>query len=179
MDAKTVATELMPAVNTYLLAKAFAQLEREKVDKIQRAILNAASYYTSPEFLVDKEKISRITEPKDSWLMSTEDYRIYAAGVRRELEKEGYQINQPEDATEYWDYFCPALCAESLETDAAHAVVDMAGERLAPDIKDFRTSLLCQSLDSYHKFLDLAVKLTINSPGYVPPTVAGRKLSHA
>lgn len=165
-----IAHELMPAVNAYLMARTYAELQREIVDTIQRRILETASYYTD-ENLASREitERKRITEPKYAWMMSDSEFHDYLSDVRHELEAKGYKIEQGHDEP-YWSYLCPALCAESLQTDTEHLLIDQAAELLNSG-KDFRHTLLCAGMDKYKQFIDLTLKFVINAPGYKAPAI--------
>ena len=55
---------LKSSVNAYLMARAFAETEREKVDTIQREILETAAYYSDPNLQLTSRRVAgeRITD---------------------------------------------------------------------------------------------------------------------
>jgi len=155
------------AVNAYFLARINAEVHRERVDAIQRRLLNETGYYVSKDHGRYADAHERITEPKNTWLMSDDDSHDYLSDLRDELEKAGYKIDAPLGEP-YWSYFCPALTAESLQRDTEHLLIDSAAEMLG-EKDDFRHKLLCAGLEKYHKFVDLVCKLVVNSPGFKNP----------
>jgi hypothetical protein len=168
-DPKELAKELTPAVNAYLLARTFAECEREKVDAIQQHLLNTASYFTADEHNNRGMKKERITDPKYAWLMAESEFHEYWSDVRKALEDKGYVIQPAKDAKGYWDYYCPACTAESLQNDTEHLIVDQYAELQGEE--EFLHRLICAGMETYHKFIDLTVGFVVNSPGFVPPEI--------
>lgn len=148
--ANQAAKALNRPVNALLLAKAYAQCEREKMDKVDLRLLADRVYMD--QYAEGK----RITEPKDTWHMNETDAAHYQKLRQTEIDRMGYKL--PRD-------HCPALVAEYLETQAEWAVVDAAAE-FFPGVD--RDGLLCLGLEKYHQFIDLVCKLVVNAPGYVP-----------
>lgn len=168
--ALAITDNLKSSVNAYLIARAYAETQREIVDKIQRKILGECKYYIAEEWVERLgEKRERITEPKDTFLMDEDDFLDYYLNVRKDLEKAGYEIESTADPEHPHSYKCPALSAEWTQTQAEHLVIDSMAEMLGED--DLRHRLLCAGLNKYHQFLDLAVKFVVNSPGWVAPKV--------
>lgn len=155
-DVRRMATSrhMHGIVNAYLMAKANAQLWRERVEPIQRDMLRlvGATY-------ADKwgRKSGPITDPKDSWLMGDDHHREWCAELDIEYRSRGW-LDKSDDAG-----VCPALKAEELERLAARAVLLGAGEyvpHLQPD------GLLCADMEAYRKGLDLTVGLVVNHPTF-------------
>jgi len=168
MIPKDITPAVKSAVNAYLLARANAELHREKVDKIAKKILSTATYYADVKHLSrGRIKSERILEHKDCWLMSEDEGHEYFVDLRYELEQSGYKIESTIGDPE-WSYCCPALTAECLQTDTEHLVIDSAAEMLGED-ETFRNKLLCNGFDSYRKFIDLVVGLVVNTPGFKNP----------
>jgi len=163
----TIPQALKSAVNAYLLARTLTEVEREKVDAIQRRVLAQAAYRTDPKW-VDREG-ETITEPDRAYLLCDSDHTDYLLAVRQDLEAAGYDIKGAPGEARH-SYFCPALQAETLQTETEHAVIDAVGEMLREG-PDFRHKLLCVGLDKYHEFVELCVKLVVNLPGFKPPTI--------
>jgi len=148
---------LTSAVNTYLLAKVYADGERAIIDKMKRDILNGSVFTVRPEFTRQTEP-NRITEPSRDYLMSDEQFETYHAECQRRIVAMGYDV--PEG-------HCPALIAERILTEAEHLVIDESSALTG--LKDGVHSLLCKGMDIYHKYIDLCVKMIVNMPGYVAP----------
>lgn len=154
--AKAMAKALTGHVNTLLIAKAMAQVERERVDVIQRRVLNEQNYCGDGE---------RITDPKLTYLLDDNDANRYFATMNAIHLEAGF-----EDAAKG---YCPALVAETLETQAEWALIS-AAEEFFPGVTNDK--LLCGTatlggLETREKYLDLLIGLVVNAPGYKPITV--------
>ena len=159
-----ITQDVKSAVNAYLLARTFAELQRERVDIVVKEILTTANYYADPKHKTRGRKQKTITDPKDTWLLSEAEHVDFLLDLKAALQKAGYTIKTHE---EEHSYNCPALTAEYLQTKTEWLVVDSAAEMLGEN-KDFRSTLLCAGLNKYHKFIDLVVGLVVNSPGFQP-----------
>ena len=167
LTAKDITPDCKQAVAAYLLARTLFEVERERVDKIQQAILDAGVYNVEDRWADKGRTVERITKLKDTFLMSDEDHHDYLTFVRQELVKAGYVIKDCEGEP-FYSYCCPALSAESLKRDAEHVIIDsFAGVLKAGD--DFGHKLLCNGLDKYYKFVDLCVGLVVNLPDFQNP----------
>lgn len=141
-------------VNAYILAKANAQLWRERVEPIRRDVLRliGATYADKHD-----RRTGPITNPKHAWLMSDEQHREWCAELDHEYRSRGWLDKSDEMGV------CPALKAEHLERMAARAVLLGASEyvsHLEPD------GLLCAGLEAYQKGVDLTVRLVVSHPTY-------------
>jgi hypothetical protein len=165
LTAASVAAELRPAVDAVLMTMALAELMREKVDAIQRAILTECPL-TPGELAKKMGETAPITEPKAVYLCDDaaqlEDYyaecdkRERAAGLKpADMDKE----------------FCPALVAESVQNDAELLMLDTFAEliKFEGGGKLFRRRLLCRGLDEFKRAKDLCIKIVVNMPGYQNP----------
>lgn len=157
-DAPRMVEALKPYVNTLLMAKAYAQLERERVDKIQRKVLAEEVYLMDERWLEHGRDDERITEPDKSHLMCDVDASRYFEKLNAIHLANGF-----EDAAKG---YCPALVAETLERDATHALI-LSAQEFMPEVTP--NGLLCLGLEKYHKFVDLLIGLVVNSPGYTSP----------
>lgn len=148
-DADTMARALRGAVDALLLATAFAQVEREKCDKIQRQLLGSGRYGGDGD-------------PRYTYLLGEEPCRRYFADLDRAYREAGYNVEPGH---------CPALIAECLQTQAEWGLIEAAQE-FFPDVTNHR--LLCgtkdmDGLETRKKYLDLLCGLVINYPGYTSP----------
>ena len=151
---------LPAATNAVLLATALAKAERERIDKMQREVLNERPYAMNPEYLQEGQD-HRITDPKRSYLMCDNDFAIYHEECQRRIIAMGYKV--PKD-------HCPALIAERLQMEAEHALIEAAGPLTGLD----DPMLLLQQkdgLEKYKKYVDLILKMMLALPGYVPPQI--------
>jgi len=167
---KNLPQELKSAVDAYLMARALAETERANVDAIQRRILETADYWTGPTCRAPGEHPRPVKDPKDSWLMEENEFHDYLSDVRRELEKAGYEIET--QGEHYWNYFCPALSAESLQRDAENLVIEATARMIGhAKPEEMNHLLLCHApgLETRQKFIDLAVGLVVNFPGFKSP----------
>lgn len=161
MKPKIKITDITPAikssVNAVLMAKVFAQVEREKIDAMNRDILTTDVYLStsSPQ---NQEKV-RITESQDSWLLCDADAKTYYAVRDFRIKQMGYDLKPGH---------CPALIAENVLTDTEHLLVEVAKPVFGVDLHD----LLCAGMDKYHKYIDLLCKLVVSMPGFKNPLKA-------
>ena len=162
-----ITSDVKSAVNAYLMARTLAECEREKVDSLAREILGTASYHADPKFVTIERTSERITDPGKAWMMEAKEHHDYLIDLRKALQDAGYTIKSIPDEAEY-SYSCPALMAEGLQRDAEHLLIDataaMIGEK-----DDLRHNLICAGMDKYHQFIDLAVKMVVNMPGFRNP----------
>ena len=156
LTEKDVTPAVKHSVNAYLLARAYAETMRDKIDEIQRQILSEIP-------LINPKDGERITEPKYSWTCTDEELmtEYFAECNIREREAK----LKPEDME---DDFCPALVAENIQTDTEWLIFDAAAEMLKLDFdgKELHHRLLCRGLDEMKKFIDLVVGLVVNLPDF-------------
>jgi hypothetical protein len=150
-NAHKVANRLEPYVNVLLLRKAYAQIEREKCDKIQRRLLATGSYGGDGN-------------PKTVYRLPAEATNRYFADLDTAYREAGYRHLSPG--------YCPALIAEHAETEAEWALIK-AAEEFFPGVTNDK--LLCGSkalggLETREKYLDLLIGLVVNREGYKAPT---------
>lgn len=164
MGPRELSQKLQPAVHACLIAQACALVHRERVDAIQRRILQTGNW------LAEKSQ-EKITDPNHTYLMPQSDYPAYFTTLRKALEADGYviQTHHINDNENYWDYYCPACLAESIQSDAEHVLINLFAEYL--NYKDFLHKLLSAGMDDYRKLIDLLVRFVVNSPDYVSPVI--------
>lgn len=161
--AERLVRAIRPNVDTLLLAMAFAQLERERVDKIQRKVLAEEVYLMDEVHCERGREDRRITDPRKAWLMCDADAARYYPKLNAIHLANGFA-----DAAKG---FCPALVAETLQTEAEWALIK-AAEEFFPGVTNDR--LLCGTekrggLETRQNYLDLLIKLVVNHPGYTSP----------
>jgi hypothetical protein len=171
LTIEDVTQGLKTSVGAYLLARARAEVIREKVDKIEREILESACYFSSP-LLAGHSITKRITEPSESYLLKEDDARDYFLDVKAALIESGFNIKEVPNEAEH-HYFCPALTAESLQNKTEHLIIENGAEMLGENPKDFSYRLLCAGLEKYKQFIDLCVKLVVNLPDFKKPLTQG------
>jgi hypothetical protein len=162
-QADEMSRELRPHVDTLLLATALAQLERERVDKIQRRVLAEEVYLMDERHWKRGREDQRITDPGKSWLMCDVDSAQYHAELNAIHLANGF-----EDAAQG---FCPALVAEHDQVKAEWALIE-AALKWFPQCDN--GTLLCGTnteggLETRRKYLDLLIGLVVNHPGYTSP----------
>lgn len=155
------------SVNAYLMARAYAETMREKVDVVYKETLEIFPLYTDlTSRRISKRrrcKPERIYDPERMYLSADEETckEVYA-DVNHQLRKQGIK---PETMP---DDYCPALTAEHLQTKTEHILIDAAAEMLG-ETGDFRHRALCLGLDKYKQFIDLVVSLVVNLPDFKNP----------
>ena len=160
-NAKNVAQKMRPYVDEYLLARCAAELERERVDKIQRRVLSEGQYTGRRPVSRGKDGIEyeqyRVTEPRDAYHMDDQSAEQYYARLNAIHVAEGFERAK--------DGYCPALVLEHEQSQAEKRLADAAAPMFGID----SDRLLCAGLEKYHEFTDLIVGLVVNSPGYTSP----------
>lgn len=140
--------ELKTLVRNYLKATGNAIRERGRMQMIQTELLARMKPMVRDEFM-NEGPLRIITDPKHSYLMSDEDFLEYDSKCQAINKAAGY--NLPEG-------HCPALVAERIQIESERALVDM----IAPKFGITADDLLCQGLDHYQEFVDLAVKMAVS-----------------
>jgi hypothetical protein len=100
-------------------------------------------------------------------MLEAEEHHDYLIDLRKAMQNAGYTIKSIPGEPEY-SYKCPALTAESLQNDAEHLIIDAVAEMIG-DSDDLAHNLICAGLDKYYQFIDLAVKMVVNMPGFKNP----------
>lgn len=144
-------------VRAYLLARTFAEVQRERVDAIHLAILTECPIYAD-QF----DTTEQITHSKDLYLSSDEAacQDFYAESDAR-LRKAGIKpADMPRD-------YCPALVAENLLRKIERELIDVSGKPFGVDAD----GLLCArgGLDNWKQWIDLVCKLIVNLPNFEAP----------
>jgi hypothetical protein len=111
-------------------------------------------------------------EPRDVWMLADSTTKGYYE-----------RLNQIHLAAGFADAakgYCPALVAETLQTEAEWALI-LAAEQFFPGVTNDR--LLCGitradgsrecGLETRNRYIDLQIGLVVNSPGYVSPLKRG------
>ena len=109
VTAADVTPAIKSAVNAVLMARCIAEVEREKMDKMDEEILQA-EYFISEHWEPEIPR-HRITKPKEAYLMNDEDAKDYYAERQKRINAMGYKLP---------DGHCPALCAELVQSTAEH-----------------------------------------------------------
>jgi len=152
-----ITPELRQAVAVYLDARVFAEVTREAVDEIQRAILTEMVLVDGTE----RER-GRITDPKRTWMCRDDEvlHRYYAE-VDKRLRAAGLKPDEMEA-----DY-CPALVAEDKQRKAEWAIFDTASTMLEMELsgQELNSGLLCmkKGLEKRQEFIDLTVGLVLSA----------------
>ena len=115
----TLSPALKQAVKALLLATAYTDTVRPRVIAYQTEILKAGKFPYDPTVLLDGETPPPfITDPAQAWLMSDEDFAVYAAQLDEAKVKAGFENLAPG--------YCPLLVAENLQMQAEHALFEAA-----------------------------------------------------
>ena len=143
-------------VNTYLLQRAYAETMRERVNAIWQDLLNEND-------VREQETGERITEPRYTWLTDDETFaRLHTEANKRERAAGLKPASMPDD-------FCPALVAETKQSEIERTIIDTSGAPLGVD----NHRLLCQphGLEKRAQFLDLVIKAVFSLPNFKPVTL--------
>ena len=167
MTAKDVTQSVKTSVSAYLMARAYAETMRERVDKIESAILVECPL---PNDLEQKRGLAarQITDPNHVYLCTNDDYlQDYFQETDKRLREAGYK---PDDMSK--DH-CPALVAEHLQTETEWILLDCASDmmKMGLDGQELNHRLLCKGMDKRQEFIDLVVGLVVNLPDFKNPLV--------
>jgi hypothetical protein len=146
------------AVRAYLLARAHAELQREKMEAVDRELLAAREWHTAAEWLKGRggDRLTpTITDPDRIYLMDDSEAVEYYA--LRQARVDAMGLDLPPDC-------CPALMAEELERKAARLVVETSAEMVGEDEK-FIERLYCRLVHT-NRWVDLIVGLVVNLPDF-------------
>jgi len=145
MKIPTITPELIAAVKLYCVAKAMTSTIRPIIEGYQRKIL----YILQP---IDQHDGKIITEPKNSYAMSDEDFALYTRDCKEEQQKAGLKTDNPER--------CPLLVAEYNQMNAEHLILERA-EYITHVTRD---QLLCHhpGVETMHKMTELIIGLVFS-----------------
>lgn len=158
MTEKFKPTEAMVnAAETLLLAMAHAETIRPIVLKYEAEILAEGQWhmdrklYESIELRQLNEPRSGadriILDPKESYMMSEDDFKEYDAKCRDARDNVGLLVDDDEQ--------CPMLVADHLVMQAEHALIEIMTERTGAT----KDQLLCAGMDKYKHYVDLTLRL--------------------
>ena len=155
LTAESVTSEIKSLVGSWLKAKAYADVTRNKIDAIHRQILQEKPVFSDDGI--------QLLLAKDLYLSSDDEAckRFYdEADVR--CKAQGYNNLKPGQ--------CPALIAEDMLRKIEWAIFDAWEPVLG--VEDLQHRTLCLGIDKYKWFIDLTVKLVISLPGFKKPKLA-------
>lgn len=158
-SVKDITPAIKSAVAAVLLAKKFAAVEREKINKVERDVLSGIEIWTSAKW-GDRIPSHRITNPADLYMADadSEPVKWYYEEMQKEIDAMGYKLPVGH---------CPALCAESLLRDAEHLLIKAA----APVFNVTLDQILCSkgNLENLRKYIDLLCGLVVSLPDFKNP----------
>ena len=142
---KHITTEMIAAAETLFLAMAYTQTIRPIVEGYQKRIIAEINPQVCEKFSTFGN--NAIKEGKDTYLMNDNDFQTYLKRCAEEAHKAGFNIPN--------DDYCPLLIAESLETDAEHALI----KAMYPITHLEANDVLSAGLDKYKALIDLSLRL--------------------
>jgi len=161
-DKKKVLTpSLISAVNSYLMAKAHAELLHDQVDAIFAKALQLYPIYK--DLVANSRRFgdgSQIIHSKDMYLSQdkqTSD-KIYAF-VNEHCRKLGIKPDSMSDE------LCPALVADSLVRECKRLIIQIS----APNMDVDPELVLNGSMEHYNKWVDIHVSMVVSDPDYKNP----------
>lgn len=146
LNAKNVAKAMEPYVELLLFSMTHAQMEREKIDVLERRLLGSGRYGGNGD-------------PKLAWTLPDEAFQRFLDDKHVELLAMDYDLERG---------YCPALIAEHSQIKAENALIE-AAQQFFPDVSNDR--LLCGTddkggLELRREYIDLMIKMVVNRPGY-------------
>lgn len=170
LNARNVAKALTPVVNEWLLVKLKLEAISERIDAMDREILQANDFRYAERWAKNgREKyVGRVLDPELTYLMDEDDSAKY------------FEIRDDRIAADGWDVpergYCPKCMADSEMVEMNHKLIAEAGKHIPGVTAD---KLLCAGMDKYREFIDLCVKLVVNAPGYQEPKLDLSKFPRA
>lgn len=142
-------------VSAYLLARTYAEVQRERVDEIHLAILTECP-------ILDDETGEPLLRSKDLYRTDNEALcaDFYAEADKRLREAGIKPASMPTE-------FCPALVAEHELVKIERMLIDESGKPLGVD----HNKLLCarHGMENWRKWIDLVVGLIVSLPDFKNP----------
>jgi hypothetical protein len=148
INQKALVRAITPLVPVLLAARATAEVERERADRIQRAILDSSVFMRDSRW----GEPERITDPKRAYLMNDEDAARYFAALDVAYREAGYVDLEPGQ--------CPALVAESARIKLENELLDAA----EPSTGIAANRILCAGLEKRAEYLRLLIGLALKAP---------------
>ena len=151
MQKFTPTEEMISAAKAVFQAMAFVETIRPIVMQYQTEILAENKWRISPEFAkpsfraIYEDEV--ITDPKNSYLMSAEDFKEYSLKCKIARDKANLRVTE--------NRFCPLLEAEHLLVQAKHALIDVMAETTKIQSQD----ILRSGMDKYNQYIDLTLRL--------------------
>lgn len=140
--------EIIEAVKTVLMAKAYTMTVKPIVLEIQNEVLNKFNYIVCPETWGEYEgkiQMGRILDPNKAYEMGEKDFGHYLTEIRQR-----YLKHFPKLEVDH----CPLLVAEELERQAQRNLVDI----LEPITGLSGHQLICSGLEKYKNYIELNLK---------------------
>lgn len=139
-----ITNKMKEAAHTVFMAMAYTKTVRPIVEGYQKRIIEEIHPVVAVDF--QRMGFSTITDPKDSYLMNENDFKVYLDRSHEEAIKAGFKVEH--------DY-CPLLIAEDLQCQAEHAFIKAMYPITHLKVDD----VLIAGLDKYHKLIDLSLRL--------------------
>lgn len=152
---EVITPEVKSYVNAYLMARAYAETMRAKVDAIHRDILTECPIYADVH-----GHTQQIFKSGDLYLCSNDALcrDFYDESNKRLRAAKLKPDDMPVD-------HCPALVAEHLQVKCEWALIEAAGRPFGIT----NDKLLCNGLKTRQEFIDLVCKMVVKLPGYKNP----------
>lgn len=142
-------------VKNLLMAMALADDARERIDRINRRVLEAGDFRIDPKW---REGNERITDPDRTYLMDLDSAEHWAYHNTCAA----MAVLAGENADEIAEGKCPALVAENLRTSAEIALIEAS----EPFFGVTNHQLCCAGLEKRKRFIDLMIGLVVNRPDF-------------
>lgn len=136
-------------VRAYLLAKTFAEVERERVDTYIKPLFELYNFCVSKEHRRSGDPDERITDVDRLWLtdLDSPQYLEFMAECAKEHRKHGW--TGPAD-------HCPALVADCVRIDAENLLIEHTSKSLPLGFEDIHIYG-----EHRKKLLDLVIGMTL------------------
>lgn len=147
-----ISDELIEAARCYIIAQAYTKTIRPIVEGAQRKVLTENNYRRDmPGAATDEGTPVYIREPKQTYLMTDDDFTDYRFKVRRITEAAGLITETPDH--------CPLLVAEHLERQARRLVIKEGIKVLPAPLSSVITEdALSVNYEISKKFVDVTMR---------------------
>lgn len=154
--------EVRACVLAYLMARAYAETMREKVDEIHGEILRECPLTNDLDVKHGLDEPRALTDPSKAYLCTDE---VLLADYYAESDKRLRAAKlKPDDmpATH-----CPALVAERLQTEAEWALIKASGGPLG--VTNNGLLQIGRGLEKREQWIGLVVSFILDRPGFEAP----------
>ena len=141
-----ITNDMKRTAKTVFLCMAYRDTIKPIVEEYQRKVLKFWKFPCASTWRGRAFVEGAILDPKDSYLLSEEDFKLYHADLQDEQKAAGLKVDHPDH--------CPLLIAESNLVDAEKLLL-----RVMEPFTGVKLDDVLGNMDVYHKYVDLSLRL--------------------